>query len=79
MNGQYTLSSLALQIALVHLFFNLNAVIHIYGAPCLRYLPVKAAERLAEFTDHRKVVAISYVASVFLAMPLIGLSFARFD
>jgi sodium-dependent phosphate cotransporter len=58
-----------LQIALVHLMYNLLGVIVIYGIPFLRELPLKAAERLAEVATKRHSLAALYVLSVFFLLP----------
>ena len=58
----------ALQIALVHLMYNLLGVIVIYGIPFLRELPLKAAERLAEVATKRHSLAALYVLSVFFLL-----------
>ena len=59
----------ALQIALVHLMYNLLGVIVIYGIPFLREIPLKAAERLAEVATKRHSLAALYVLSVFFLLP----------
>ncbi|MFY0641685.1 MAG: Na/Pi cotransporter family protein [Bermanella sp.] len=58
-----------LQIALVHLMYNLLGVVVIYGIPFLRELPLKAAERLAEVATKRHSLAALYVLSVFFLLP----------
>lgn len=58
-----------LQIALVHLMYNLLGVLVIYGIPFLRELPLKAAERLAEVATKRHSLAALYVLSVFFLLP----------
>lgn len=66
-------ANLALQIALVHVLFNVFGIIIIYGLPFLRMLPVKAAELLARIAvDHKSVVA-GWVISVFLVIPAAGI------
>jgi sodium-dependent phosphate cotransporter len=59
----------ALQIALVHLMYNLLGVVVIYGIPFLREIPLKAAERLAEVATKRHSLAALYVLSVFFLLP----------
>jgi sodium-dependent phosphate cotransporter len=58
-----------LQIALVHLIYNLLGVVVIYGIPFLREIPLKAAERLAEVATKRHSLAALYVLSVFFLLP----------
>ncbi|OEE74872.1 Na/Pi symporter [Vibrio ordalii] len=59
----------ALQIALVHLTFNLLATLLIYGVPFLRELPIKGAEMIAEMATKNKAVVAGYLLSVFIIMP----------
>jgi sodium-dependent phosphate cotransporter len=61
----------ALQIAIVHLFFNVTGVILIYGTPFLRNLPILAAQTLAKIANQRKYIAFIYIFSVFFAIPII--------
>ncbi|MBY4676196.1 Na/Pi symporter [Marinobacterium arenosum] len=63
------LAIFALQIALVHLCYNLLAVSLIFGLPLLRNLPLKMAEKLAELATRRKRIAFSYVSTVFFLIP----------
>lgn len=63
------MAEVALTIALVHFFFNVLAVILIYGIPLLRELPIKAAEHLAEVGSKNKLLAFSYVFGTFFALP----------
>lgn len=66
----------ALQIALIHLLYNLFGVIVIYGVKFLRYLPIRAAQKLAAATVNNKLYAVVYITSVFFIVPalLIGIS-----
>jgi sodium-dependent phosphate cotransporter len=61
----------ALQIALVHLVYNVLAVVVIYGVPFLRNIPIWAAEKLADATVINKVYALAYVAIVFFVLPFV--------
>ncbi|GAA6134275.1 Na/Pi symporter [Oceaniserpentilla sp. 4NH20-0058] len=58
-----------LQIAIVHLLYNLSGVLLIYGTPFLRNIPLQAAERLAEVATQRHSLAALYVLSVFFLIP----------
>jgi len=58
-----------LQIALVHLIYNLLGVLVIFGIPFLRRMPLNAAERLAEVATQRHSLAALYVLSVFFLLP----------
>lgn len=60
---------LALEIAVVHLLFNLFAVVIIGGVPFLRLLPVKGAQWLGRVGAQRKAVAAGWVLGVFIVLP----------
>jgi sodium-dependent phosphate cotransporter len=60
-------------IALVHLLFNVIAILLIYPIPKIRYIPVDLAERLASVAMTRKTIAIAYVLVVFIAVPIVGI------
>lgn len=66
----------AIQIALVHLLYNVLGVTVIYSIPFLRELPIKGAEKIAEIAAKNKLIALAYIAGVFFLIPLllIGLS-----
>lgn len=59
----------AMTIALVHVMFNVFAVILIYGVPALREIPIKCAEALARQGTENKFVAFAYVIAAFFALP----------
>lgn len=61
----------ALEIAMVHLFFNVTGVTLIYGTPFLRNLPILAAQTLAQIASQRKYIAFAYIFSVFFLIPAI--------
>lgn len=61
---------LALQIALVHLFFNLLAIAIIFGTPILRSVPIFMAEFLATLAQRNKLYVIAYILGVFFFIPL---------
>lgn len=67
----------ALQIALVHLFFNIAATILIYGIPFLRAIPLKGAEWLADLAVRKRVMAIAYVVILYFLLPLCMLLIAQ--
>ncbi|MBT5185665.1 MAG: Na/Pi symporter [Kordiimonadaceae bacterium] len=60
---------LALQIALVHLFYNSAAVVFIYGIKNLRKIPIRGAIWLSRIAADNKVVALLYIIGVFFALP----------
>ncbi|MFT2090182.1 Na/Pi symporter [Paraglaciecola sp. 2405UD69-4] len=62
-------SEAALQIAFIHLTYNILGVILIYGLPFLRYVPVQCAEWLGRRASENKVVALIYILSVFFIVP----------
>ncbi len=66
----------ALQIALVHLIYNVSGVVVIYGIKLLREIPIMGAETLAKVATERKAVALAYVLGVFFVLPgmLIGIT-----
>lgn len=61
----------ALQIALVHVLFNVFAVLLIFGIPFLRNLPLWGAEWLASLAAERKLFAALWVLGVFLVLPML--------
>ena len=59
----------ALQIAFIHLTYNVLGVVVIYGIPWLRHLPVKAAEWLGRASAENKFYGLAYVLGVFFVVP----------
>lgn len=59
----------ALQIAFIHLAYNVIGVIVIYGLPFFRYLPVHAAEWLGRTASENKLIALLYIVGVFFVVP----------
>ncbi|MCC4799702.1 sodium:phosphate symporter [Enterovibrio norvegicus] len=59
----------ALQIALVHLTFNILATLLIFGTPFLREIPLKCAEMLGEAAAKSKLAVVAYLGLVFVAIP----------
>ncbi|MEB3355363.1 MAG: Na/Pi symporter [Synechococcales bacterium] len=66
----------ALEIAMVHLLYNLLGVIIIYGIPFLCRLPILGAETLAAVASERKYLAFAYILTVFFLLPgiLLGIT-----
>lgn len=60
---------LAVQIALVHLLFNLIGILMIYPLPATRAIPLAAATRLADVAVRSKTVALGYVLGLFYGIP----------
>jgi sodium-dependent phosphate cotransporter len=65
--GEYAI--FALQIALVHLSFNILATVFIFGIPFLRELPLKGADIISDLAMKNKVVVAVYLVSIFIIMP----------
>lgn len=67
---------MAMQIALVHLFFNIYGIAIIYLLPFLRKLPPLMATTLANLAQRSKLYVVAYIGGVFFAFPLllIGIS-----
>ncbi len=65
--GEY--AAFALQIALVHLIFNVLATLVIYSIPVLRNLPLKGAEKISELAIKNKMNVAGYLGLIFVALP----------
>ncbi|MDD1794131.1 Na/Pi symporter [Enterovibrio makurazakiensis] len=61
----------ALQIALVHLTFNVLATLLIFGTPFLREIPLKCAEMLGDAAAKNKLAVVAYLGLVFVVVPSI--------
>ncbi len=61
----------ALQIALVHLLFNVSAVLLIYTIPFIRNIPPRLARRFAQVASRNKWMVLVYVVGVFFILPAI--------
>lgn len=61
----------AMQIALVHMLFNVFAVVVIFGLPFLRDLPIRGAELLGMLASEKKIYAAAWIVGVFLLLPLL--------
>jgi solute carrier family 34 (sodium-dependent phosphate cotransporter) len=64
-----------LTIALVHTLFNVTAIALFFPVPAVRYLPVKAAERLADLALRRRSLVAVYVLGLFIVLPGLGIAF----
>ena len=67
----------ALTVGIVHTLFNLGGIALLYPIPAVRYLPVRAAENLARIAVQRRVIAIAYVVTAFIVIPLLGVAILR--
>lgn len=65
------LAAHALEIAFVHLLFNLFAVILIFSVPFLRVLPLMGATWLGNLAAENKLMAAIWVLGMFVLIPLI--------
>ena len=59
----------ALEIAMVHLLYNVFGVLIIYSIPFLCKLPIVGAQTLASVASEHKVLAFAYIIGVFFALP----------
>ncbi|ELS03620.1 Na+/phosphate symporter [Xenococcus sp. PCC 7305] len=67
----------ALEIAMVHLLYNLLGTITIYGIPFLRNTPIWSAKNLAKIASDRKYLAIIYIIATFFFLPATLLIFTK--
>lgn len=67
----------SLTVALAHSIFNVAGIFLLYVIPVARNVPVIAAEKLAEIAVERRTLAVGYVATVFIVLPLIGVTALR--
>lgn len=68
----------ALQVALIHLVYNVLGVVVVYGIPGLRNIPLWLAQSLANATVKNKLYALLYIASVFFVLPLLLIGVSQF-
>ena len=59
------------EIALVHVLFNLSGIALIYPVPFIRRLPLVAARRLAQAAVESRKWALLYVVVLFYGIPAI--------
>lgn len=64
-------AELAMQIALVHLMFNLLGISIIYVLPFLRGVPPAIANFLADLAQRNKLYVGAYIGGVFFGLPLL--------
>ncbi|AIG00151.1 Na/Pi symporter [Alteromonas australica] len=65
----------ALQIAIVHLLYNVIGVTLIYGLPMLRNIPLDLSYKLSVMVADTKLYGVAYIGGLFFCMPL-GIIFA---
>lgn len=64
----------ALTIALVHTLFNIGGILLLYPITALRQIPIRGAEILARLAVQRRLLAVAYVAGMFIAVPFLGVA-----
>ncbi|MDN6259297.1 MAG: Na/Pi symporter, partial [Corynebacterium sp.] len=62
-------AELALQAALVHVLYNVFALLVIYGLPFLRWIPLAGATTLARLGARNKLYVAGWVIGMFLVLP----------
>ena len=67
----------ALQIAFVHLSYNVLGVLAIYGILIFRNIPLRNAEGLARLVRQRKWIALAYILGVFFVVPLLAVAISQ--
>ena len=67
----------ALTIALVHTTFNVTGIVILYPMPRIRAIPLRAAEHMADLAVERHTMAVAYVITLFIVIPLIGVAVFR--
>ena len=66
-----------LQIALVHLLFNVVGILIFYPVPFLRRLPLRASRAVADQAVKRRTMVLVYVVLLFVVLPLLVIVVAR--
>jgi solute carrier family 34 (sodium-dependent phosphate cotransporter) len=66
-----------LQIAFVHLMFNVAGLLIFYPVRPLRRVPLRIASRLGAFAARRRVAAFVYIVLGFYVVPLVGILLLR--
>lgn len=67
----------ALQIALVHLMYNVLGVIIIYGVKFLRELPLILSHKLSEAVAKQKLWGLVYIVGLFFVIPIFVIFLSR--
>ncbi len=62
-----------LTIALTHTVFNVAGIVLIYPWARIRYVPVQMAEHLSDLVIERRSLALAYVATLFIVIPILGI------
>jgi solute carrier family 34 (sodium-dependent phosphate cotransporter) len=67
----------ALTVGLVHTLFNVSAIVILYPIARIREIPIRLAEGLARIAVTRQALAVAYVVTVFIIVPLVGVAIFR--
>ncbi|AFJ02987.1 Sodium-dependent phosphate transporter [Methylophaga frappieri] len=67
----------ALQIALIHLVYNVLGVVIIYGIPFLREIPIRSAQWLSTLAVKKKLYVALYIGCVFFLIPLLAIALSK--
>jgi sodium-dependent phosphate cotransporter len=68
---------LAVQIALVHLLFNLSGTLLVYPTEAIRNLPLRAARWLAGVATQNRKAAVGYVIALFYGVPALLIAISK--
>jgi sodium-dependent phosphate cotransporter len=68
---------LAVQIALVHLLFNVSGMLLVYPIESIRNIPLRLAEWLARVAARNRKAAIAYVLALFYGVPAVLIFLSR--
>jgi sodium-dependent phosphate cotransporter len=60
----------SLTVAFAHTTFNVLGILLLYVIPLARNVPIRAAEQLADVAVERRTLALAYVLTVFVLIPL---------
>jgi solute carrier family 34 (sodium-dependent phosphate cotransporter) len=67
----------ALTVGLVHTLFNVSAIVILYPIARIREIPIRLAEGLARIAVTRQTLAVAYVVTAFIIIPLVGVAIFR--
>lgn len=67
--GALTNPVAALEIAIIHLLFNIFGILLVYGIPALRQVPIILAKGLSEVAAKKKYLALTYLLATFFIIP----------
>ena len=62
-------AALGLTVALVHLLFNIGGICIIFPIRAIRRIPIRLAEKLAEFSLRSRLVPLLYLVFLFFLLP----------